>query len=105
MEKIFNVKCEVNDSGWHDGYYHFTKIEDAIKLMRNHVARQIWFARSNGLKVFIKTFADSAMGDVSRNPQKSQTIFVRIGNDTFEYRVWMEDLLDSELPKEKCFNY
>jgi hypothetical protein len=73
--------------------------------MRNHVALQIWRAREEKKKVFLKVFGDSVMDDVSKNPERSQTIFVRIDNDTFEYRVWSEDLRYSELPKDKCFNY
>ena len=103
--RIYFVKCEVNDKGWHTGYHHFAKLEDAIKLMRNHVALQIWRAREDHKKVFLKVFGDSVMGDVSKNPQRSQNIFVRIDNDTFEYRVWSEELHYSELPKDKCFNY
>lgn len=104
-KRVYFVRCEVNDHGWHTGFHHFVRLEDAIKLMRNHVARQIWHARADKKKVFLKTFSDSVMGDVSRNPQRSQTIFVRIDEDTFEYRVWSEDLRYSELPKDMCFNY
>jgi hypothetical protein len=104
-KRVYFIRCEVNDKGWHTGFHHFVRLEDAIKLMRNHVARQIWHARADKKKVFLKTFSDSVMGDVSRNPQRSQTIFVRIDEDTFEYRVWSEDLRYSELPKDMCFNY
>lgn len=104
-KRVYFIRCEVNDKGWHTGFHHFVRLEDAIKLMRNHVARQIWHARADKKKVFLKTFSDSVMGDVSKNPQRSQNIFVRIDNDTFEYRVWSEDLRYSELPKDKCFNY
>lgn len=104
-QRVYFVSCEVNDHGWHTGYHHFTKLEDAIKLMRNHVAWKIWRARGEKKKVFLKVFRDSVMGDVSRNPEESQTIFVRVGKDTFEHRVWCADLHYSELPKELCFNY
>lgn len=104
-QRIYFIRCEVNDHGWNSGYHHFARLEDAIKLMRNYVARQIWSARADKKKVFLKTFSDSVMGDVSRNPQRSQTIFVRIDEDTFEYRVWSEDLRYAELPKDMCFNY
>ena len=104
-KRVYFIRCEVNDHGWHNGYHHFARLEDAIKLMRNHVALQIWRAKEDHKKVFLKVFGDSVMGDVSRNPQRSQNIFVRIDNDTFEYRVWSEELHYSELPKDKCFNY
>lgn len=104
-KRVYFVRCEVNDHGWHTGYHHFASLEDAIKLMRNRVARQILNARAENKKIFLKVFGDSVMGDVSKNPQRSQNIFVRIDNDTFEYRVWSEDLRYSELPKDKCFNY
>jgi len=104
-KRVYFIRCEVNDKGWHTGFHHFVRLEDAIKLMRNHVARQIWYAREENKKVFLKVFGDSVMGDTSKNPKRSQTIFVRIDNDTFEYRVWSEDLRYSELPKDKCFNY
>lgn len=104
-KRVYFIRCEVNDKGWHTGFHHFVRLEDAIKLMRNHVARQIWYAREEKKKVFLKVFGDSVMGDVSNSSERSQNIFVRIDNDTFEYRVWSEDLRYSELPKDKCFNY
>lgn len=104
-KRVYFIRCELNDHGWHTGYYHFARLEDAIKLMRNHVALQIRRAREEKKKVFIKVFGDSVMGDVSKNPKRSQNIFVRIDEDTFEYRVWSEDLRYSELPKDKCFIY
>lgn len=104
-QRIYFIRCEVNDNGWVNGFHHFVKLEDAIKLMRQYVARQIWHARDERKKVFLKVFGDSVMDDVSRNPQRSQTIFVRIDKDTFEYRVWSADLLYTELPKDKSFNY
>lgn len=104
-KRVYFIRCEVNDHGWNSGCHHFARLEDAIKLMRNYVARQIWHAREEKKKVFLKVSGDSVMGDVSKNPERSQTIFVRIDNDTFEYRVWSEVLHYSELPKELCFNY
>lgn len=104
-QRVYFIRCEVNDHGWQNGFHHFARLEDAIKLMRNHVAWRIWHARENGKKVFLKIFSDSVMGDMSKNPQRSQTIFIRIGEDTFVYRVWTEELHYSELPKDKCFNY
>ena len=104
-KRVYFIKCEVNDHGWTCGFHHFAKLEDAISTMRNHVARKIWNARQENKEIFFKVFSDSVMGDVSTNPQRSQTIFVRINHDTFEYRVWSEELNYSELPKDKCFNY
>lgn len=104
-QRVYFVRCEVNDNGWDTGFHHFVHLEDAIKLMRNYVAHQIWWARRGNKKVFLKVFGDSVMSDVSKNPKRSQNIFVRIDNDTFEYRVWSEELLYSELPKDRCFNY
>lgn len=104
-QRVYFIRCEVNDHGWHNGFHHFARLDDAIKLMRNRVARQILNARAENKKVFLKVFDDRCMGDVSRNHQRSQTIFVRIDYDTFEYRVWSEELHYSELPKDKCFNY
>ena len=104
-QRVYFIRCEVNDHGWHTGYHHFARLEDAIKLMRNHVALQIWRAREDNKKVFLKVFGDSVMNDTSTNPQRSQNIFLRIDNDAFEYRVWSADLNYSELPKDKCFNY
>ena len=104
-QRVYFIRCEVNDHGWNSGHHHFARLEDAIKLMRNHVALQIWRAREDHKKVFLKVFGDSVMGDVSKNPQRSQNIFLRIDYDTFEYRVWSEELHYSELPKDKCFNY
>lgn len=104
-KRVYFVRCEVNDHGWNTGYHYFARLEDAIKLMRNHVAGRIWYARKEKKNIFIKVFCDSVMGDTSRNPQRSQKIFLRIGNDTFEYRVWVAEFRYSELPKDKCFNY
>lgn len=104
-QRVYFIRCEVNDHGWNTGYHHFARLEDAIKLMRNHVAWQILRAREDHKKVFLKVFGDSVMGDVSKNPQRSQNIFVRIDNETFEYRVWSEELHYSEVPKDKSFNY
>lgn len=104
-KRVYFIRCEVNDHGWNTGFHHFARLEDAIKLMRNRVARQILNARAENKKIFLKVFGDSVMGDVSKNPERSQTIFVRIDDDTFEYRVWSEELHYSELPKDKCFNY
>ena len=104
-KRIYFIRCEVNDHGWHTGGHHFARLEDAIKLMRNNVALQIWRAREDHKKVFLKVFGDRVMGDVSKKPQRSQNIFLRIDYDTFEYRVWSEELHYSELPKDKCFNY
>lgn len=104
-QRVYFIRCEVNDHGWNSGHHHFARLEDAIKLMRNHVALQIWRAREDHKKVFLKVFGDSVMGDVSKNPQRSQNIFLRIDYDTFEYRIWSEELHYSELPKGKCFNY
>ena len=102
-KKVYFIKCEVNDHGWHTGYHHFTCKEDAIKLMRRYVARQIWFARSENKKVFLKVMEDSVMD--ARPGETSQTIFTRIGEDTFEYRIWAADMLYNELPKDMSFNY
>lgn len=102
-KKVYFIKCEVNDHGWHTGYHHFTCKEDAIKLMRRYVARQIWFARSENKKVFLKVMEDSVMD--ARPGETSQTIFTRIGEDTFEYRIWAADMLYDELPKDMSFNY
>lgn len=102
-KKVYFIKCEVNDHGWHTGYHHFTCKEDAIKLMRRYVARQIWFARSENKKVFLKVQEDSVMDD--RPGETSQTIFTRIGEDTFEYRIWAADILYNELPKDMSFHY
>jgi hypothetical protein len=104
-QRVYFIRCEVNDHGWSTGHHHFARLEDAIKLMRNHVALQIWRAREDHKKVFLKVFGDSVMGDVSKNPKRSQTIFVRIDYDTFEYRIWSEELHYSEVPKDKSFNY
>lgn len=104
-QKVYFIRCEVNDMGWHNGFHHFARLEDAIKLMRNHVARKIWRAREDKEEVFLKVFRDSVMDDCSKNPEESQTIFVRIGKDTFEYRVWCAKLLYTELSKSMCFNY
>lgn len=104
-QRVYFIRCEVNDHGWKSGYHHFARLEDAIKLMRNHVALQIWRAREDHKKVFLKVFGDRVMSDTSKNPQRSQNIFLRIDYDTFEYRIWSEDLRYSELPKDKCFNY
>lgn len=104
-QRVYFIRCEVNDHGWRNGYHHFARLEDAIKLMRNHVALQIWKAREDHKKVFLKVFGDSVMSDTSTNPQRSQNIFLRIDHDTFEYRIWSEELHYSELPKDKCFNY
>jgi hypothetical protein len=104
-QRVYFIRCEVNDHGWHNGFHHFARLEDAIKLMRNRVARQILNARAENKKVLLKVFGDRVMGDVSKNPQRSQNIFVRIDDDTFEFRVWSEELHYSEVPKDKCFNY
>lgn len=104
-KRVYFIRCEVNDKGWHTGFHHFARLEDAIKLMRNHVARKIWRAREDKEEVFLKVFRDSVMNDCSMNPEESQTIFVRIGKDTFEYRVWCAKLLYTELSKSMCFNY
>lgn len=102
-QRVYFIRCEVNDHGWHTGYHHFTCKEDAIKLMRRYVARQIWFARSENKKVFLKVQEDSVMD--AQPGETSQTIFTRIGEDTFEYRIWAADILYNELPKDMSFHY
>ena len=49
--KIYFIKCEVNDKGFHNGMHYFTKLEDCVKHMRSYVARQLMYAR---LSIFIR---------------------------------------------------
>ena len=102
-QKVYFVKCEANDGGFIEGYHHFARKEDAVKLMRNHVAHRIWNAREVGNKVFVKVLRDSVMNSPER--EESQSIILRIDKDLYDFRVWCADIHYTELPKNKCFNY
>lgn len=91
INKIYFVSCEVNDKGWHKGYNYFASREHAVKLMRNHVAYLIRNARENRKEVFLR--------------KDSLSIFLRIDEDTFDFRICCSDIKYSELPKDRCFNY
>lgn len=102
-QQIYKIRLEVNDHGWHDGYYCFKSATDAVKHMRRVVAKLIMDARRDGEEVkLLKVFRDSVTW---AGPYvESQTINVRIGADFFEYRVFAFDLYsDGEMPNN--FNY
>ena len=97
-QQIYKIRLEVNDHGWHDGYYCFKTVPDAVRHMRRVVAALVWDARMQGDDVkMLKVWRDSvtwAGPDV-----ESQTIDVRIGGDLYEYRVFAVDLYsEGELP-------
>lgn len=98
-QQIYKIRLEVNDHGWHDGFFCFKSVADAVKHMRRAVAKMILDARADGEDVkLLKVWSDSvtwAGPDV-----ESQTINVRIGCDWYEYRVFAVDLYsEGELPE------
>lgn len=106
---IYFVQSECNDNGWHSGFNYFEKKEDAVKLMRNYVARQIWNERAEGNKIeHFHVLRDSVMGKAHH--EDSINITFKVTNKEFEtffweYRVWSAELYDHELPKWECINY
>lgn len=98
-QQIYKIRLEVNDHGWHDGYYSFKNVADAVKHMRRVVAKMIWDARADGEDAqLLKVFRDSVTW--AGPGVESQTIDVRIGFDFYEYRVFAVDLYsEGELPE------
>lgn len=98
-QQIYKIRLEVNDHGWHDGYYCFKSVADAVKHMRRVVAKMIWDARSDGEDVkMLKVWRDSVTW--AGPGLESQTIEVRIGCDLYEYRVFAVNLYsEGELPE------
>ena len=101
--QVYQVRCEKNDNGFNDGYYLYEKAADARQSMRDYIARQIRYARYNGKKV-IKVFHISS-NVMEEHNAKCEEIFLIIGEDSFDYRVWALELRDMPLEKERCFNY
>lgn len=97
-QQIYKIRCEVNDHGWHDGYYCFKSIADAVKHMRRVVAKMIRVARRDNEEVkLLKVFRDSVTW--AGPGVESQTIDMRIGCNFYEYRVFAVDLYsEGELP-------
>lgn len=100
--KIYFIRCEVNDGGWNNGQHYFDSKDHALKHMRNHVAYLIKLSRELNKKVSLKVLSDSVLG-ASR--EVSQSIFMRIDNDIFDFRIWCADVNHSELTNDRCYNY
>lgn len=93
-DKVYSIRCEINDGGWNNVQHYFDNKEHALKHMRNHVAYLIKNARELKHKVSIKVFSDTVIG----SEEESQSIFLRINDDIFDFRVWSSDQYN-ELPK------
>ena len=103
MRKVYQVRCEKNDHGFNSGYYLYEKVADAHQSMRDHIAHQIRCARYNGKKVIkVFHFASNVMEEPNA---KCEEIFLIIGEDSFDYRIWAIELRDMPIEKERCFNY
>lgn len=103
METVYQVRCEVNNHGFNSGAFLYENVADARQSMRDHIARQIWYARWDGKKVDILVhYADHVMDEPST---KSECIYLRIDGNTFDYRIWAMELRDKPLEKSRCFNY
>ena len=103
MRKVYQVRCEKNDHGFNSGYYLYEKVADAHQSMRDHIARQIRYARDGGKKVIkVFHFASSVMEEPNA---KCEEIFLIIGEDSFDYRIWALELRGTPLEKERSFNY
>ena len=99
MRKVYQIRCEKNDHGFKSGYYLY----DARQSMRDHIARQIRYVRYGGKKV-IKVF--HLASNVMEEPNaKCEEIFLIIGEDSFDYRIWALELRDMPIEKKCCFNY
>ena len=98
MRKVYQVRCEKNDQGFKGGYYLYEKVADARQSMRDHIARQIRYARYGGKKV-IKVFHFAS--DVMEEPDaKCEEIFLIIGEDSFDFRIWALELRDMPIEKK-----
>lgn len=103
MKKVYQVRCEVNDHGFNGGYYLYENAADARQSMRDHIARQIYNARWDGKKIdTIVHYANHVMDEPGT---ECEGIFLRIGKDIFDYRVWALELRNKPLEKSRCFNY
>ena len=98
MDKtIFGVMQECNDKGWSHGYHFFENANDAIKCMRDYVARTLRYAKQSGQKIeFFKVFSDTVTWDTENNTP-SQSINVKIDGNFFEWRVFAFTLHDKPL--------
>ena len=102
--KIYFIKCAVNDKGFHSGMHYFTKLEDCIKHMRSYVARQLMYARWNGKTSDIVEVSDRLMSDGSADMNTYyKSLWVKIDNDTFDYRIWCENV--HEGPINESINF
>ena len=94
MKQVYKIKQEVNDNGFVSGYYAFEKVEDAVKTMRNYVARQIKLARMDNEKVdYLKILPDHVMDGTA----KSEMICYGINGIHFDIRVWEEILMAEQI--------
>ena len=103
MRKVYQVRCEKNDHGFDGGYYLYEKVANARQSMRDHIACQIRCARHNGKKVIkVLHFASKVMDEPNT---ECEEIFLIIGEDSFDYRIWALELRDMPLEKKRSFNY
>ena len=87
MEReIYQMVSECNDKGWVQGNKFMETPEEALKMMRDWVAYQIWLARRKGIKVTnLHVWEDTVLHTLNVIP--SQSVTLTIGDDYWEFRV------------------
>lgn len=102
-KKVYMVGHECDDKGWKMGYHSFTRPEDAVQLMRDYVAKNIRYSRSQGLVVRnLHVWRDTVMNDAS---EKSQTISYMSDGHFHEFRVWAVNLHSERIPANDVIGY
>ena len=102
--KIYFIKCEVNDKGFHNGMHYFTKLEDCVKHMRSYVAKQLMYARWDGKTADVVEVSDRIMSDGSVDINTYyKSLWVKTDNDIFDYRIWCENV--HEGPINESINF
>lgn len=102
-KKVYVVGHECDDKGWKMGYHSFERAEDAIQLMRDYVAKDIRYCRSQGHVVRnLHVWGDVVMNDSS---EKSQTINYLRNGHFHEFRVWAITLHSERIPAKDVINY
>ena len=102
-KKVYMVGHECDDKGWKMGYHSFTLPQDAVQLMRDYVAKNIRYSRSQGRVVKnLYVWRDTVMNDASEN---SQTISYMCDGHFHEFRVLAVDLHSERIPAKDVISY
>lgn len=102
-KKVYMVGHECDDKGWKMGMHAFTLPEQALQLMRDYVAKEIRYSRSQGYKVSrLHIWRDTVMNDAAEN---SQTITYICNGHFHEFRVWAINLHSESIKAKDVINY